>query len=119
VIKKLIAGLFLVSVLTVAVTLPAVADPTCYTGCSPIPGVPVPGIPVPGGFVGSGPTPTPGAQTSPSTPAPVPLASQSVPSGGLPFTGADVEQSAAIAVVALGAGFVLVRVGRRRRRAAH
>ena len=31
--------------------------------------------------------------TSPSSPAPVPLASQSVPSGGLPFTGADIEQS--------------------------
>jgi hypothetical protein len=114
VIKKLIAALFLVSMLTVAASLPAVADPTCYTGCSPIPGGPGPG-----GFVGPGPTPTPGVHTSPSTPAPVPLAGQSVPSGGLPLTGADIEQGAAIAVVLLGAGIALVRVSRRRGRAAH
>ncbi len=123
-IKKLIAGLFMVSVLMVTVALPAVADPTCYTGCAPgtggpSPGGPSPGGPGPGGIIGGVPTPTPGAATSPSTPAPVPLASQSVPSGGLPFTGGDVEQSLAIAVVLVGAGFGMVRISRRRGRAAH
>jgi hypothetical protein len=35
-------------------------------------------------------------------------------SGGLPFTGADIAESAGIAAVLLVAGGVMVRLGRRR-----
>jgi hypothetical protein len=45
----------------------------------------------------------------------VPIAKESVPSsGGLPLTGADIEESAGIAAVLLVAGVAMVRVGRRR-----
>jgi hypothetical protein len=93
-------------VLIVGVSFPAMADTTCYTGCSP----------PPGGITGTVPSPTPGVRVTQSPPATVPFTSQAVPSGGLPFTGADIEQSLVIAVVLVGGGFALVRIGRRRSR---
>jgi hypothetical protein len=76
------------------------ADTTCYTGCT---------------------QPTTGITTAPaSAPAdgPAPATTSSVTttptsSGGLAFTGADIEEMAVIGVVAIGVGAVLVR-GRRR-----
>ncbi len=95
--------------MAVAVTLgishPAVADPTCYTACGPGPQT----------VVGSGPSTSPGGPTPQLSPEPVPIAKESVPSsGGLPLTGADIEESAGIAAVLLVAGVAMVRVGRRR-----
>jgi hypothetical protein len=70
----------------------------CYTGCN---------------------TPTPGITTAPADgPATGAATTSSVTatpttSGGLAFTGADIEEMAVIGVVAIGVGAVLVR-GRRR-----
>lgn len=60
-------------------------------------------------FAGCTPT-TPTGGTTPSTPAPATKAATS----SLPFTGADVEQLAAIGGVAIIAGGLLVRRSRRR-----
>ncbi len=61
-------------------------------------------------FAGCTPT-TPTGGTTPSTPAP---ATKAATSSSLPFTGADVEQLAAIGGVAIIAGGLLVRRSRRR-----
>jgi hypothetical protein len=72
---------------------------TCYTGCT----TPTTGIT-------TTPAATPSDGGSPATTAKV----VSTPtSGGLAFTGADIEEMAVIGVVAIGVGAVLVR-GRRR-----
>jgi hypothetical protein len=84
---------------TLGLSLPAFAD-GCYTNC----------VPSPVGLVGGGPS------VSPSVSVPLPAPSEAVP-GGLPFTGADIEQLAGIAAVLLVAGTVLVRMNRRRARA--
>jgi hypothetical protein len=73
----------------------AAADSTCYTGCTNDAG---------GGVATSGT-------------AAVPASSPSTSAGGLAFTGADLEQMAAIGVVATGVGTVLVVRSRRRRSA--
>jgi hypothetical protein len=105
VVRKLIVGTVMAGAVTLGISHPAVADPTCYTECGPGPQT----------VVGSGPATAPGGPTSQPSPAPVPSPKQSVPfSGGLPLTGADIEQSAAIATVALVAGVAMVRVSRRR-----
>jgi|ERR1700688_4071227 len=105
-VSKLIGGVVLVSALTLGVTLPAFADSSCYTGCTPVvPGVPGPATPVlpgvPGPAPGTAPTGTP-VSDSPNVP------------GGLPLTGADIEESVGIASVLLVAGVALVRINRRR-----
>ena len=87
---------------TFGLSFPAFAA-GCYTGC-------VPSTPSPPGLLGGGPS------VSPSVSVPLPAPSESVP-GGLPFTGADIEQSVGIAVVLLVAGTVLVRMNRRKARA--
>jgi LPXTG-motif cell wall-anchored protein len=90
---------------TLGLSLPAGADPTCYTGCGPGPQT----------VVGSGPSTSPGLPGPQTSPEPVPAPKQSVPSsGGLPLTGGDIEQSAGIAAVLLVAGAAMVRVNRRR-----
>jgi hypothetical protein len=101
VVKKLILGLVLVGGVTLGLSFPAFAA-GCYTGC----------VPSPPGLVGGGPSVSPSA---PSVSVPLPAPSESVP-GGLPFTGADIAQSVAIAVVLLVAGTVLVRINRRKAR---
>ncbi len=86
------------SALTIGLSIPAFADPGCYTGCQP----------GPASIVGGGPSISPG----------VPAPRESVPPpGGLPFTGEDIAQSVGIAAVLLVAGVVTVRVSRRRARA--
>jgi hypothetical protein len=103
--RKLIVGAVMAVAVSLGFSHPAVADPTCYTDCGPGPQT----------IVGSGPSTSPGGPTPQFSPAPVPIPKQSVvSSGGLPLTGADVEESAAIATVLLVAGAALVRVGRRR-----
>jgi hypothetical protein len=72
------------------------ADSTCYTGCT----TPTTGITSPASAPADGPGPSTTASTAPT-------------SGGLAFTGADIEEMAIIGVVAIGVGAVLVR-GRRR-----
>jgi hypothetical protein len=71
----------------------AAADSTCYTGCTTDGG---------GIATSSGTAAAPASTTSPS---------------GIAFTGADIEQMAAIGVVATGVGTVLVVRSRRRRSA--
>src|SRR5271166_5775479 len=72
------------------------ADTTCYTNCT---------------------TQTTGITTTPSdggSPATTASNISSTPtSGGLAFTGADIEEMAVIGVVAIGVGAVLVRSRRR------
>ena len=85
------------------VSVPAFASP-CYVGCTPGP------VQV----VGSGPSVPPGFLSTQSPHVPVPVATQSAPSPGLPFTGADVEQSVVVASVLVTVGGVLVRRQRRR-----
>jgi hypothetical protein len=58
----------------------------------------------------------PGFLSSQSPHVPVPVQTQSTPAPGLPFTGADIEQSVAVASVLVVAGGVLVRRQRRRAR---
>jgi hypothetical protein len=93
-----IVGLVLAGGMTLGLSLPASAQ--CYTGC----------VPSPPSLLGGGPS------VSPSVSVPLPAPSQSVP-GGLPFTGADIEQIVGIAVVLLVAGTVMVRITRRKARA--
>ena len=86
---------------TLGMTLPAAADPTCYTECGPGPAT----------ILGAAPAVAP----SGPNPSPSPIPKQSVPTpGGLPVTGADIEQTAGIAIVLLVAGAGMVRVNRRR-----
>jgi len=111
VLRKLVVGLSMAGVVILGFSLPASADGTCYTKCSP----------APIGAVGQGSVVqgqvTPGVAASQSPPVTVPVATQSVPSsGGLPFTGADVEQSLGAAGVLLVAGAAITRVSRRRAR---
>ena len=69
------------------------------------------------GSVVQGQVTTPGVAASQSPAASVPVVAPSVPSsGGLPFTGADIEQSLGAAAVLLVAGAAIVRVSRRRAR---
>ena len=75
------------------------ADTTCYTGCT----TPTTGIT-------TTPAAVPSDGGSPATTAKVVSTPSS--SGGLAFTGADIEEMAVIGVVAIGVGAVLVR-GRR------
>jgi LPXTG-motif cell wall-anchored protein len=83
---------------TLGMTLPAAADPTCYTACGPGPAT----------ILGAAPAVAPSGPTGP-------IPTQSVPTpGGLPVTGADIEQTAGIAIVLLVAGAGMVRVNRRR-----
>ena len=80
------------------------APQLCYTGCeTTITSPPV------------------ASATSATTPTPVPLAEPATPvaaSGGLPFTGADIEEMAAVGAGALVVGCLMVRRSRRVRRAA-
>jgi hypothetical protein len=75
----------------VGVSSAAYADSTCYTGCT--------------------------APTDPTTvPTVTPTANvTSTPTGGLPFTGADIAETATVGAGLLVAGGLLVRRGRRRR----
>jgi phage-related minor tail protein len=73
----------------------AAADSTCYTGCTSDGG---------------------GIATSSGTAA-APASSVTTSPSGIAFTGADIEQMAAIGVVATGVGTVLVVRSRRRRNA--
>jgi hypothetical protein len=74
------------------------ADTTCYSGCT---------------------TPTTGIVTTPAdgsaatTSSVSASATPTTSSGGLAFTGADIEEMAVIGVVAIGVGSVLVRSRRR------
>lgn len=100
--KLLGLGLGLVmSAAVVVVPSAAFADTTCYTGCSgPTSGVTTP------------PTSTPAPAQAPIEPVAAPT------SGGLPFTGADIEGMAAVGAGALVLGGVMVRRSRRHSRAA-
>lgn len=78
----------------------SVQPATCYTGCT---------------------TPATGTST-PVTPAPLPLSTPIAPvqepaAGGLPFTGADIEEMAAVGAGALMLGGFMVRRSRRLRQA--
>ncbi len=112
-LRKLVVGVALAGAVTLGFSLPAFADHTCYTACTPLPVGSVGQGPV-----GHGPATTPGVAASQSPSAPVPTRSV-VSSGGLPFTGADIEQSAGAAAVLLAAGAAMVRVSRRRARPVH
>jgi hypothetical protein len=97
VIRKLIVGLVMTSALTIGLSIPAFADPGCYTGCQP----------GPVSIVDGGPSISPG----------VPAPRESVPPpGGLPITGEDIAQSVGIGAVLLVAGVAIVRVSRRKAR---
>ena len=90
-------GLALSTLGVVAVPTMAFADSTCYTGCS---------------------GPAVGGSTATSAPAPIPVSSpvepaQAPASGGLAFTGADIEGMAAVGAGALLVGGVLIRRSRR------
>jgi hypothetical protein len=76
------------------------ADTTCYTGCT----TPTTGIT-------TTPAATPSDGGSPATTAS--HISSTPVSSGLAFTGADIEEMAAIGVVAIGVGALLVRSRRR------
>ena len=95
-------GLALSTLGVMAVPTMAFADSTCYTGCS---------------------GPATGASTPPPTQAPAEPVSapvepaQAPASGGLAFTGADIEGMAAVGAGALVAGGLLVRRSRRHSRA--
>lgn len=67
-------------------------------------------------FAGCTPT-TPTGGTTPSTPAVAPATKAA--SSSLPFTGADIEQLAAIGGVAIVAGGLLIRRSRRRANASN
>jgi len=113
VLRKLVVGFALGGAVALGFSFPAFADPTCYTACTPLPVGSVGQGPV-----GLGPATTPGVAASQSPSAPVPTRSVES-SGGLPFTGADIEQSAGAAAVLLVAGAAMVRFGRRRARPIH
>ena len=101
-IRKFIVGVFTASVVTIGISVPALADPSCYTGCGP----------APISIVGGAPSLAPNGP-----PAHAPVPSEAVPTpGGLPITGGDIEQSIGIAAALLVGGFALVRGGRRRNR---
>jgi len=105
VVRKAIIGVVVAGVVTLGLSLPAGADPGCYTGCSPSPT----------NLIGLGPsTLVGGPAVAPSAPVPGPSASAPAP-GGLPFTGADIEQTVAVACVLLVAGAAMVRIRRRSR----
>jgi hypothetical protein len=112
VLRKFVAGLAMAGVVVLGFSLPASADGTCYTTCSPTPiGAVGQGSVVQGSVI------APGVAASQSPSATVPVATQSVSSsGGLPFTGADIEQSLGAAALLLVAGAAFVRVSRRRAR---
>jgi hypothetical protein len=102
VIKKFIVGVLTTSVVTIGISVPALADPSCYTGCGP----------APISIVGGAPSIAPGGP-----PANLPAPTESVPNpGGLPITGQDLEQSLGFAALLIVGGVALVRVGRRRAR---
>jgi len=73
---------------------------TCYTGCTTV--------------ITSPPPTTP----TPTTPAPEPKLAVSAGSASLPFTGADIEEMAAVGAGALLVGGFMVRRSRRVRRSA-
>jgi len=105
-VRRLIVTVALAGALPLGVALPAFADQACYTGCAP--------GPVPGSTID---VPSPGEPVSPA-PGPVSPRQATPSSGGLPFTGTDVVQSAGFASVLVAAGGALVRIGRRRARRA-
>jgi hypothetical protein len=122
--KRLVFGVAVGCVVVIGVTVPAFADPGCYTGCTPP------------AFSGSGPVTAPsggnapsgplaGAHTSASgasqinpvsapaqSPAEAPVEAPS--SGGLPFTGTDVADLVVVAAVLVLCGLTLVSISRRR-----
>lgn len=106
-IRKFIVGVFTASVVTIGISVPALADPSCYTGCGPAP------ISIVGGAPSVAPSGPPAHLSPPTESVPTP--------GGLPITGADIEQSAGFAAVLLVGGVAMVRISRRRgrRRASH
>ncbi|HUI02019.1 MAG TPA: hypothetical protein VLZ77_00635 [Acidimicrobiales bacterium] len=92
-------GLALSTLGVVVAPTMASADSTCYTGCS-----------------------TPSGSTIPTTPAvtqaTTPTLAKTEPiSSGLAFTGADIEEMAAVGAGALVLGGVLVRRSRKQRQA--
>jgi hypothetical protein len=116
VLRKLLPAVALAASAASLSESPASADATCYTGCTP------PGGPVTGSS-GSGPaTNLGGGGASPSPPtatAGAGRAPASAPaSGGIPFTGADIAETAAIGSVLVVGGTVMVMFGRRRKRLA-
>ena len=101
-IQKFIVGMLTASVVTIGISVPALADPSCYTGCGP----------APVSIVGGAPSISPGGP-----PVNLPAPTESVPTpGGLPITGQDVEQTLGFAAVLLVGGVALVQIGRRRAR---
>ena len=122
-VRRLLLGAAIASGLLVSAAAPAVADGTCYTGCTP--GVTVGPGTLPGG---SGTTPVvpgastggpattgvgPGTLSGGQTRSPVAPAEQAG-SGGLPFTGADIASLCGLGLAMVGAGALLVLVRRRR-----
>jgi hypothetical protein len=105
-------GLTLSTLGVAAAAVPATAafaDTTCYTGCTTA--------------ITSPPTTAPTPQVAPTvvtTPAPTPTEPPVVKAAAssLPFTGADIEEMAAVGAGALLVGGLLVRRSRRVRRAA-
>jgi hypothetical protein len=94
--KKKLLGLGLgvaMSAAVVALPTAAFADSTCYTGCSQSQGGVTPQVV--------------------NTPAVAPVEPKQAASGGLPFTGADIEEMAAVGAGALLVGGALVRRSRR------
>ena len=105
-VRKAIIGIVVAGVVTLGLSLPAGADPGCYTGCSPGPST----------LIGAGPSTLAGGPSGPPSVAPAPGPSAAAPApGGLPFTGADIEQLVAIACVLIVAGAAMVRLRRRSR----
>jgi hypothetical protein len=75
----------------------AYADSTCYTGCT------------------ATTDPTPPTTVTPAATGTPAANLVSEPTGGLPFTGADIAEMATVGAGLVVAGGVLVRRGRRRR----
>jgi len=101
-VKKLLAGLAVAGAASLGATLPSYAATTpCYVGCSP------------------GPIPTGSVPGVPQDVHTRPVGTPQEPSPGLPFTGADIAESAALAVVLVTVGGVLLVVSRRSARRAH
>jgi len=90
-------GLAMSTLGVAAVSTTAYADSTCYTGCS------APGV--------GGAENPPAQQVSHSVSTPT----QAPSSGGLAFTGADIESMGAVGVGAVVVGGVMVRRSRRHR----
>jgi len=103
-VKRLLAGMGLAAAVALPVlALPGNASATCYTSCAPsshLTVVPPTQLPFTGSSGNDGG-------------APVTTSSTTGGSSSLPFTGADVEEIAALGLGSLLIGGVLVRRGRR------